>query len=61
MLKILLLSAVLILIAVIALAVRIILKPGGEFHGSSCNSSKKKLNEKGIECTCGKGEICENI
>ena len=61
MLKILLISALLILVAVVALAIRVILKPGEEFHGSSCSASKKKMNEKGIECTCGKGEICENI
>lgn len=60
MLKVLLLSALLILIAVVALAIRIILKPGGEFHGSSCSSSDKKLNEKGIQCTCDKAEVCEN-
>ncbi|KPK84275.1 MAG: hypothetical protein AMS27_10435 [Bacteroides sp. SM23_62_1] len=60
MLKILLLSALLILVAVAALAIRIILKPGGEFHGSSCSSSDEKLSEKGIECSCGKAEVCEN-
>lgn len=61
MLKILLLSALLILIAVFALAIRVILKPGGEFHGRSCSSSNKKLSENGIDCVCGKGEICEDM
>jgi len=55
-----LLSALLIFIAVVALAIRIILKPGGEFHGSSCSSSDGKLKEKGIQCTCGKTEVCDN-
>jgi hypothetical protein len=60
MVRILLLSALLILIAVVALAIRVILKPGGEFHGSTCSSHDRKLSEKGIGCTCGKTDNCQN-
>jgi len=60
MLKVLLLSALLILIATVALAIRIIIKPEGKFSGGSCSSTDGKLNEKGIQCTCGKTEVCHN-
>jgi hypothetical protein len=61
MLKIILLSALLILIATVALAIRIIIKPEGEFSGGTCNSASKKLKDKGIQCTCGKTEPCHNL
>jgi len=60
MLKVLLLSALLILIATLALAIRIIIKPKSEFSGGTCRSSDGKLREKGIECTCGKTDVCHN-
>jgi hypothetical protein len=60
MLKIILLSALIILIATIALAIRIIIKPGGEFSGGTCESVGKKLGEKGIQCSCGRTEPCQN-
>ena len=60
MLKVLLLSALLIMIATLALAIRIIIKPKGEFSGGTCRSSDGKLREKGIECTCGKSGDCHN-
>lgn len=60
MLKVILLSALIILIATVALAIRIIIKPGGEFSGGSCSSAGKKLGEKGIQCSCGKTEPCHN-
>jgi hypothetical protein len=60
MLKIILLSALIILIATVALAIRIIIKPGGEFSGGSCTSAGKKLEEKGIQCSCDKTESCQN-
>jgi len=58
MIKLILLSTLLILIALIALSVRIILKPKGEFSGGKC-SGTEALREKGISCTCG-GEGCHN-
>lgn len=60
MLKVILLSALLILIATVALAIRIIIKPGGEFSGGTCSSAGKKLEDKGFQCTCGKTEPCHN-
>jgi hypothetical protein len=59
MLKLLLLSALLILIALVALSIRIILKPKGEFSGGKC-SGTAALRERGIDCTCG-GEGCHNV
>jgi len=60
MLKVILLSALIILIATVALAIRIIIKPKGEFSGGSCASAGKKLEEKGIQCACGRTEPCHN-
>ncbi len=60
MLKIILLSALIILIATVALSIRIIIKPHGEFLHGSCSSVGKKLGEDGIQCACGRTEPCEN-
>jgi hypothetical protein len=59
MLKLLLLSALLILIATVALSIRIILKPKGEFSGGKCHGSAA-LQEKGISCACGGDRECKN-
>jgi hypothetical protein len=59
MLKIILLSALIILIATVALSIRIIIKPHGEFLHDSCSSVGKKLGEEGFQCACGKTEPCE--
>jgi len=59
MLKLLLLSALLILIATVALSIRIILKPKGEFSGAKCHGTAA-LREQGVSCACdGVGE-CKN-
>jgi hypothetical protein len=60
MLKIILLSALIILIATVALSIRIIIKPKGEFLHSSCNSVAKKLGDEEFQCACGRTEPCEN-
>jgi hypothetical protein len=59
MLKIILLSALIILIATVALAIRIIIKPEGEFSGGSCRGVVKKMEDKGFQCACGKTEPCD--
>jgi len=59
MLKLLLLSSLLVLIAILALSIRIILKPKGEFSGGKCSGSAA-LREKGISCTCGGEGECHN-
>jgi hypothetical protein len=59
MLKIILLSALIILIATVALAIRIIIKPEGEFSGGSCSAMSKKLEDKEFQCACGRTEPCD--
>jgi len=59
MLKIILLSALIILIATVAMAVRIIIKPEGEFSGGSCHTVGKKLEGDGFQCACGRREPCD--
>ncbi|HAF28938.1 MAG TPA: hypothetical protein DCG75_07805 [Bacteroidales bacterium] len=53
--EILIITTVLLLIAVLALSVRLIFTKKGEFHGGSCNSHSGKLKEQGIGCGCGGG------
>jgi len=60
MLRIILLSALIILIATVALSIRIIIKPKGEFLHGSCSDVGKKLGEEGFQCVCGRTEPCEN-
>ena len=58
-LELLILTFVLVLIAVLALSVRLIFTKKGEFHGGSChNNHPKELKDQGIGCGCGT-ESCE--
>lgn len=59
-LKLLILTIVLVLIAVLALSVRLIFTKKGEFSGGSCSNHSDKLKEKGIGCGCGGGS-CETV
>jgi hypothetical protein len=56
MLKILLLTILLLLLAVAGLAIRMLFDRKAEFKGSSCNSAGKALQDKGISCGCGAGQ-----
>ena len=60
MLKIILLSALLVLIAILALGIRILIKPKGEFSGGYCNSKRSMVTEHGISFACGGTERCMN-
>lgn len=54
-LELLILTFVLVLIAVLALSVRLIFAKKGEFHGGSCSSHSVKLKDQGVGCGCGSG------
>ena len=56
--QLLIVTIVLVLIAVLALSVRLIFTKKGEFHGGSCSSSTKQLHDLGLGCGCGT-ESCE--
>ncbi|MFC2104604.1 hypothetical protein ACFLS4_04550 [Bacteroidota bacterium] len=56
--ELLILTIILVLIAVLALSVRLFFTKNGKFHGGSCNSHSSKLEEQGIGCRCGGGS-CE--
>ena len=51
--EILILTVVLLLIAVLALSVRLIFTKKGEFKGGSCRSHSSELKTEGIGCGCG--------
>ena len=53
--KVLIITTVLVLIAVLALSVRLIFTKKGEFRGGSCSNHSGKLKDQGIGCGCGGG------
>ncbi|HKL08790.1 MAG: hypothetical protein R6V16_03570 [Bacteroidales bacterium] len=57
-LELLILSVILILIAVLALSVRLLFTKKGEFRGGSCSNHPDNLKDQGISCGCGAG-ACE--
>ncbi len=57
-LELLILSVILILIAVLALSVRLLFTKKGEFRGGSCSNHPDNLKDQGISCGCGAG-VCE--
>ncbi|PLX13114.1 MAG: hypothetical protein C0597_12150 [Marinilabiliales bacterium] len=54
-LELFILTIVLVLIAVLALSVRIIFTKKGEFRGGSCSNHQDSLKSEGIGCGCGSG------
>lgn len=57
-LELLIITIVLVLIAVLALSVRVIFTKKGDFRGGSCSSRSDKLSEQGIGCGCETGSSC---
>lgn len=55
--KLILLSAVLLLFAILGLSVRLLFDKKAEFKGGSCSAISPELKEKGISCGCG-GDEC---
>lgn len=58
--KVLIITIVLMLIAMLALSVRLIFTKKGEFRGGSCRNHPDELKEQGIGCGCGSG-TCETV
>jgi len=60
-LEVLILTIILVVIAVLALSVRLIFTKKGEFRGGSCRTHPDELKGEGIGCGCGSGESCEPV
>lgn len=56
MLKILLITAILVGLAILGLAIRLLLDRKAEFSGGSCQATPEGLKDKGITCGCGAGD-----
>lgn len=56
--ELLLLTLILVLIAVLALSVRLLFTKKGEFRGGSCRNHPDDLKNQGVSCGCGAGS-CE--
>jgi hypothetical protein len=56
--ELLVLTIILVLIAVLALSVRLIFTKKGDFRGGSCRNHPDELKNQGIGCGCGE-ESCE--
>ena len=55
MLKILLITFILVGLAFLGLAIRLLIDRKAEFRGGSCQASPPGLKDKGITCGCGGG------
>ena len=55
MLKILLITVILLVVAFAGLGIRILLEKNGEFSGGNCQATPKGLKDQGISCGCGEG------
>lgn len=60
LLKLLLITIFLVFIVMLALSVRLIFKPKGEFRSTSCNNYSQELKDKNIGCGCGSAESCQS-
>lgn len=54
-LELFILTIILVLIAVLALSVRLIFTKKGKFRGGSCNTHPDGLKSEGMGCGCGAG------
>ncbi len=55
MLKVLLISIVLLLIAFAGFGIKMLFNKKAEFKGGSCTASSPELEKQGISCGCGGG------
>lgn len=53
MLTVLILSTILLILALLALSVRMLFNKKAEFRGGSCSAASPEINERGISCGCG--------
>ncbi|MFO7923489.1 MAG: hypothetical protein R6U58_07325 [Bacteroidales bacterium] len=58
-LKLIIISVVLVIIAFGAMSVRLLFVKDGKFSGGSCKSSAG-LEERGIACACGSKDPCSS-
>ena len=57
--ELLILTFILVLIAVLALSVRLIFTKKGKFHGGSCQNDHSILKDQGIGCGCSQHGSCD--
>ena len=57
--ELLILTIILILIAVLALSVRLIFTKKGEFRGGSCSTQPAELKKHGVSCGCTHNDSCD--
>lgn len=55
MLKVLLISVVLLLLAFAGFGIKMLFDKKAEFKGGSCTASSPELEKRGITCGCGSG------
>jgi len=53
MLKVLLITGILLVIAFAGLGIKLLFDRNAEFSGGSCTTSSQDLRDKGISCGCG--------
>ncbi len=53
MLTVIILSAILLILALLALSVRLLFNKKAEFRGGGCNASSPELEKRGVSCGCG--------
>jgi len=56
--EILLLTTILIILAVLALSIRLLVSKKAEFRGGSCANITPELREQGITCACDGDDNC---
>jgi len=59
MLKILIITIILVGVAFLGLAIRLLIDRKAEFSGGSCQATPEGLKDNGITCGCGGGD-CDN-
>lgn len=55
MLKVLLISVILLLLAFAGFGIKMLFDKKAEFKGGSCTASSPELEKQGITCGCGSG------
>jgi len=53
MIKVLILAVILMILAFVALSIRLLLDKKAEFRGGSCSASSPELEKQGFTCGCG--------
>ena len=56
--ELLILTFILVLIAILALSVRLIFTKKGKFRGGSCRTQPNELKKHGVSCGCSHDDSC---